>query len=320
MPLSQDATMRASSARSYLTAAGAPARQSAKSWRKRASPDCALRDRRSAVPLSSRRVRPRKSMRTKRSYAPGRSTRRRCCCAPASGPAADLRELGIAPKLDRQGVGRNLQNHPYLHIALTLPRRSRLARHLRRFAIAGIRLSSHEPGAPAADLLLFLIGRVSPRRYGPDLAMFGAALYAPHSRGAVTLTSADVNMPPRIEFRMFDDPRDPPRMLKAARFAESLLLEPAVAGTYNDAFLLPPVMSLHQFNRPGVAGMVLASAAKATLNAPPPVSRAHHCQCHPSGTMVCQPDPPICLDRCGVARRRCADGASRRHLCHRARR
>ena len=169
------------------------------------------------------------------------------------GPAADLGGLGIAPKLDRQGVGRNLQNHPYLHMALTLPRRSRLASHLRRFAIAGIRLSSHEPGAAAADLLLFLIGRVSPRGYGPDLAMFGAALYAPHSRGAVTLMSADVDEPPRIEFRMFEDPRDPPRMLKAARFAESLLLEPAVAGTYNDAFLLPPVMSLQQFNRPGVA-------------------------------------------------------------------
>ena len=37
------------------------------------------------------------------------------------GPAAELQRLGIAPRLDRTGVGRNLQNHPYLHIALTLP-------------------------------------------------------------------------------------------------------------------------------------------------------------------------------------------------------
>jgi choline dehydrogenase-like flavoprotein len=273
MPLSQDATMRASSARSYLTAA--------------------VRRRGNLKIMAETRV---TGLRFEGSKVGGAfiqqagetteiNAHETILCAGAIhspamllragiGPAGDLRELGIAPKLDRQGVGRNLQNHPYLHIALTLPRRSRLAGHLRRFAIAGIRLSSHEPGAPAADLLLFLIGRVSPRRYGPDLAMFGAALYAPHSRGAVTLTSADVNIPPRIEFRMFDDPRDPPRMLKAARFAESLLLEPAVAGTYNDAFLLPPVMSLHQFNRPGVAGMVLATVAKAVLNAPPPLSRA----------------------------------------------
>ena len=90
------------------------------------------------------------------------------------GPAAELQRLGITPRLDRTGVGRNLQNHPYLHIALTLPPRSRLAGHLRRFAVAGMRLSSGESGAPPADLLLFLIGRVSPRAYGPDVAMFGA--------------------------------------------------------------------------------------------------------------------------------------------------
>ncbi len=273
MPLSQDATTRASSARSYLTAA----------VRRRGNLQIMTQTRVTGLRFEGLKVCGAVIQRA------GETTeinaREIVLCAGAIhspaillragiGPAADLGGLGIAPKLDRQGVGRNLQNHPYLHMALTLPRRSRLASHLRRFAIAGIRLSSHEPGAPAADLLLFLIGRVSPRGYGPDLAMFGAALYSPHSRGAVTLMSADVDEPPRIEFRMFEDPRDPPRMLKAARFAESLLLEPAVAGTYNDAFLLPPVMSLQQFNRPGVAGMVLATAAKAALNAPSLVSRA----------------------------------------------
>lgn len=190
------------------------------------------------------------------------------------GPADELSQLGIAPAVERAGVGRNLQNHPYLHLALTLPRRSRLAGHFRRFAITGLRLSSGASGCPHADLLLFMIGRVSPRAYGPDIAMVGAALYAPYSRGQVTLHSADAEVPPRIEFRMFDDPRDGPRMIKAARFAESLLLTPGVAGSYHDAFLLPPVMSLHQFNRPGLAGTVLAAAAKMVLNAPPALSRA----------------------------------------------
>jgi len=64
-----------------------------------------------------------------------------------------------------------------------------------------------------------------------------------------------------------------PRMLVAARFAEALLCAPGVSATYNDAFLLPPVMSLHQFNRPGVIGDVLAVVAKTVLNAPAPVSR-----------------------------------------------
>ena len=189
------------------------------------------------------------------------------------GPADHLKQLGIDPLVDRPGVGRNLQNHLYLHFALTLPRGYRLAPHLRRFAIAGARLSSGLAGCPAGDLLLFTIGRVSPRSFGPDLAMVGAALYSPFSRGAVTLAGRGIDVPPRIEFHMLEDARDPPRMLAAARFAQALLLDPAVAATYSEAFLLPPVMSLHQFNRPGWTGALLALAAKAALNAPAALRR-----------------------------------------------
>jgi 5-(hydroxymethyl)furfural/furfural oxidase len=190
------------------------------------------------------------------------------------GPAEALQRVGITTVVDRAGVGRNLQNHPYLHFALTLPRGSRLPAHLRRFAIAGMRLSSGEAGCPSSDLLVFVIGRVSPRSFGPDLAMIGAALYAPFSRGAVTLVSPGVDVPPHIAFGMLDDPRDALRLVKAARFAQSLLLEPAVAATYSDAFLLPPVMALNQFNQPGWLGAMLAVAAKAVLNSPAPLRRA----------------------------------------------
>jgi len=189
------------------------------------------------------------------------------------GPSGDLKRLGIMPRVDRAGVGRNLQNHPYLHFALTLPARSRLKPHLRRFAIAGIRLSSGMNGCPAGDLFLFMIGRVSPRAYGSDMAMFGAALYSPYSRGQVTLTSADWRGLPRVEFRMFEDARDPPRMVKAARFVERLLLSDTVNTAYNDAFLLPPVMALQQFNRAGVVGKLMGFAVKAVLNAPRPITR-----------------------------------------------
>jgi 5-(hydroxymethyl)furfural/furfural oxidase len=190
------------------------------------------------------------------------------------GPAEELRRLGIAPLVDRPGVGRNLQNHPYLHFAVTLPRRSRLASHLRRFAIAGIRQSSGLEGGTKSDLLVFVFGRVSPRSYGPDLAMLGAALYAPYSRGSVTLADPHPDTLPNIDFRLLDDPRDAPRMVKAARLVETLLLDPTVANSYSDAFLLPPTMALNQFNKPGWVGSLLAAAAKAALSAPPVVSRS----------------------------------------------
>jgi 5-(hydroxymethyl)furfural/furfural oxidase len=190
------------------------------------------------------------------------------------GPADELRSVGIDPRLNRAGVGRNLQNHPYLHFAVTLPPRSRLGSHLRRFALAGIRQSSGVSGSPESDLLIFVFGRVSPYAFGPDVAMLGAALYAPFSRGEVTLAGPSIDTPPRIAFRMLEDPRDPPRLVKAGRLVETLLLDPAVAESYGDAYLLPPTMALNQFNKPGMAGSMLASAAKVVVNAPGFVSRA----------------------------------------------
>ena len=41
------------------------------------------------------------------------------------GPAADLKALGIAPVVDRAGVGQNYQNHSLLHFAMTLKPHSR---------------------------------------------------------------------------------------------------------------------------------------------------------------------------------------------------
>ncbi|MGE0563245.1 MAG: GMC family oxidoreductase [Pseudolabrys sp.] len=190
------------------------------------------------------------------------------------GPTDEIKALGISPVADRPGVGRNLQNHIYLNLAITLPPHARLAAHLRHFAVAGMRLSSKIDGAPASDLLTFVTGRVSPYAFGPDVALFGAALYAPFSRGAVTLVDAAPDTPPRIEFRLLEDPRDPPRLLMATRFIEALLHDSKLAADYTDAFLLPPVMALNQFNKPGLFGRTLAAAAKTALNLPAPLTRA----------------------------------------------
>ena len=51
--------------------------------------------------------------------------------------------------------------------------------------------------------------------------------------------------------------------LRRRALREALLCDPAVAAAYNDAFLLPPVMALNQFNRPGLKGSLVAAAAKA---------------------------------------------------------
>lgn len=184
------------------------------------------------------------------------------------GPTADLATLGIPTALDRPGVGRNLQNHPYMFFALTLPRGKRVAAGLRRFAVAGVRASSHRPGAPEGDLFTFALGRVSGESFGPDFSLVGSALYAPRSRGYVRLHSADPLAHPDINFRFLSDPEDAPRMVQAARLTESLLRDPRVAAEYHEAFLLPGALAISQFNRPGLAGKVLSLAAEMAANSP----------------------------------------------------
>jgi choline dehydrogenase-like flavoprotein len=189
------------------------------------------------------------------------------------GPAAELGALGIAPVVDLPGVGKNLQNHSYLFYALTLPRGKRLAQHLRRFVISGVRASSGMPDCPQSDLLLFTLGRVSPRSFGTTVAMVGSALYSPFSKGSVTLASSKLDANPKIDFRMLDDPRDAPRVVKGARLLETLLCNPAVRDCYSEAFLLPAAMAVNQFNKGGLAGAAMAIGAQVALNAPGPVRR-----------------------------------------------
>ena len=202
------------------------------------------------------------------------------------GPAGELMSLGIRPVLDRPGVGRNLQNHPYLFFALTLPRGQRVARDLRRFALAGLRSSSGMPGCPPSDLFGFVIGRVSGDSYGPDFARGGSALYAPRSRGSVRLGSADPRVHPDVRFRFLSDPADPPRLLLATRLVERLLRDPGVAAHYHEAFLLPGAFAMRQFNRPGLSGKALAWAAEAAANAPALLRRRIFSRAFRSGAPV----------------------------------
>jgi choline dehydrogenase-like flavoprotein len=190
------------------------------------------------------------------------------------GPAGDLAALGIPTTLDRPGVGRNLQNHPYMFFALTLPRGKRVAAGLRRFAVAGVRASSNALGAPKGDLFTFVLGRVSGASFGPSFSLVGSALYAPKSRGYVRLKSADPLVHPEINFRFLSDPADPPRMVQAARLAERLLRDPRVAAEYREAFLLPGALAINQFNRPGLAGKALSLAAGVAADSPSLLRRA----------------------------------------------
>ena len=190
------------------------------------------------------------------------------------GPAADLKRVGIDVVADRPGVGQNLQNHPQLHFAMTLKPGTRLPPSAQHYIMSALRFSSGLDGCPTGDLFHYFTGRVSPRAFGCRMAMLAVALYAPFSRGRITLRSSEPDVPPDIEQRLLSDPRDGARMLIATRHAESLLLDPAVRNCFDEIYLMPRQPPLRLINGTGVTGALKAAAATAVLAAPAPLRRA----------------------------------------------
>jgi 5-(hydroxymethyl)furfural/furfural oxidase len=190
------------------------------------------------------------------------------------GPADDLSRLGIGVVADRRGVGRNYQNHPQLHFAMTLKPNGRMPTSAQHYIMTSQRFSSGLEGCSRGDLFHYYTGRVSTRSFGPRMAMVAACLYTPRSRGFVKLRSADPSAPLDVEQRLLADPLDAKRMVMSVRHAERLLLDPAVRQCFEEIYLMPRQAPLKLINDVGLAGVAKAIGATAVLSAPAPLRRA----------------------------------------------
>jgi len=190
------------------------------------------------------------------------------------GPADELSRLGIAVAADRKGVGRNYQNHPQMHFAVTLKPESRLAPAAQHYIMTGQRFSSGLEGCERGDLFHYYTGRVSTRPFGRRMAMVAACLYAPASRGVVALRSADPKAPVRVEQRLLAEEIDRKRMVMSVRYAERLLLNPAVRSCFEEIYLMPRQAPLKLINGVGWSGIAKAIGASAVLASPAPLRRA----------------------------------------------
>ena len=190
------------------------------------------------------------------------------------GPAEDLSKLGIAVAADRRGVGRNYQNHPQLHFAMTLKPDGRMPASAQHYIMTSQRFSSGLDSCSGGDLFHYYTGRVSTRSFGPRMAMVAACLYTPVSRGFVKLRSADPNAPLQVEQRLLADPLDAKRMVMSVRHAERLLLDPAVRQCFEEIYLMPRQAPLKLINDVGLRGVAKAIGATAVLAAPAPLRRA----------------------------------------------
>ena len=186
------------------------------------------------------------------------------------GRVNELNVLGIEPLLDLPGVGRGLQNHCVVNLGMPIAARARQADSLRTYGLACARLSSgHREGRPG-DLHLQFIARTSDYAHGDRLGIVGAALYAPLSRGAVTLTSPEPRVPPRVAFRLLDHPADRTRLASAIGFVLFLLDDPAMAEIRGEVFAVAPNSLVRRLNGPSAFNRAAATVLAAILDAPEP--------------------------------------------------
>jgi choline dehydrogenase len=169
------------------------------------------------------------------------------------GPAAHLAQHGIDVVADRPGVGQNLQDHLELYIQMAASQPVSLFKYWNLFgkALVGLQwlLAKRGPGASnqfeSAAFIRSQAGVDYPDiqyhflpiavRYDGQAAAEGHGFQAhvgpmrSHSRGAVSLRSADPNADPVIRFNYMSDPQDWEDFRRCIRLTREIFAQPAFA-------------------------------------------------------------------------------------------
>ena len=138
------------------------------------------------------------------------------------GPANELKALGIEPRVDRQGVGRNLMDHPGVNFGCFMKPEARLPKSLRRQMFAGLRWSSGLEGAPSGDMYIIPANKAQWHAIGGRIGLIMMWANRVYSRGHVRLTSRDPKAPADIDFNMVSDERDMVRLVEGVRLMVKL--------------------------------------------------------------------------------------------------
>lgn len=189
------------------------------------------------------------------------------------GPAEDLRAAGIAPVVDRPGVGANLHNHAIVTIVFHLRRHARAQADMRSHNTLTLRYSSETPGCVGADMSIAYVNNTGWHALGSRLSSVTPTILKPMSRGRVTLIPGRDGPKPLIELNFHADERDRVRHKKAVRRAVAMLLAPNVRSLWHTAVPITRHYRIRQLNDISVANAVRASAAAMVLDLMPAAGR-----------------------------------------------
>jgi 5-(hydroxymethyl)furfural/furfural oxidase len=185
------------------------------------------------------------------------------------GPAAALRDLGIAMRADLPGVGENLSNHAIVFIGLLQKPGMRQAAEIRPHPMTCFRYSSGLPGAPPLDMYLNVQCKTSWSPLGRQVANLAPSLLKPMARGRVSLTSADPATYPLVEFNFTGHDLDLKRFMVGFRRCVDILAHDAVRAMTRLSFPVKFNDRLRRLNRITPANRIKSAAVAALIDAVP---------------------------------------------------
>lgn len=189
------------------------------------------------------------------------------------GPAEELARHGIVPRILREGVGRNLRDHPGTHLCAYVPPVRRMAPGLRKSGHVALRFSSGLPGAPPSDLYMHNGVSSAWHGVGQRVAYFYFWVNKSRSTGRITLRGRDPRLLPRVEMNLLDDPSDVARLAEAFRQIAAVMREPAMGEVLQDPFALrysPFIRFMSQLRR---SNRLVMGALGRLLDGPAPLRR-----------------------------------------------
>ncbi|CUX70314.1 MULTISPECIES: GMC family oxidoreductase [Agrobacterium] len=146
------------------------------------------------------------------------------------GPVGDIAAVGGDVVAGRNGVGRNLMEHPSIAVAAYLPPQMRVRDRSEHHEQAIWRFSSGLDGAPQSDMHAAILSRSGWHSIGLRLGSLFFWVNKSYSRGFVKLVSLDPHVEPEVDFRMLSDERDLRRLKLALRLGAEALSDPFMAG------------------------------------------------------------------------------------------
>jgi 5-(hydroxymethyl)furfural/furfural oxidase len=189
------------------------------------------------------------------------------------GPGTALSHLGVPVAVAREGVGRNLQEHPSIGVSAFLPAANRLPAGEHYHIQSILRWSSGLDGAPDGDMHTAVNTRSGWHAVGHRLGTLFSWVNKSYSHGLVELASPDPEAEPVVDFRLLSDRRDLLRLADAFRLAASVLGSLAATHDCLDTFPSTYSARVRRWLTPSLANGLLMGLVGPVMDSVGPVRR-----------------------------------------------